>query len=110
QLAAAGHEADITARTGLLLDPYFSATKLAWILDHVEGARARAEKGELAFGTVDTWLIWQFTGGRVHATDATNAARTLLFNIHEQRWDETLLALFDIPPALLPEVKDCAAD
>ena len=110
QLAEQGHEADITARTGLLLDPYFSATKLAWILDHVEGARDRAQRGELAFGTIDSWLIWQFTGGRVHATDATNAARTLLFNIHEQRWDETLLALFDIPQALLPEVRDCAAD
>lgn len=105
-----GHEADITARTGLLLDPYFSATKLAWILDNVDNARARAERGELAFGTVDSWLIWKFTGGRVHATDATNASRTMLFNIHQQRWDPALLQLLNIPAALLPEVYDCAAD
>lgn len=109
-LAHAGHETEISARTGLLLDSYFSATKIAWILDHVEGARERAERGELAFGTIDTWLIWKFTGGRVHATDATNASRTMLFNIHRQCWDEKLLELLDIPSALLPEVRDCADD
>ena len=86
-----GHEADVTARTGLLLDPYFSASKIAWILDHVDGARARAASGDLAFGTIDTFLLWRLTGGRVHATDATNASRTALFNIHEQCWDATLL-------------------
>lgn len=109
-LARAGHEPEITARTGLLLDAYFSATKIAWILDHVEGARERAQRGELAFGTIDTWLIWRFTGGRVHATDATNASRTMLFNIHTQRWDDSLLQLLNIPSALLPDVRDCAAD
>lgn len=105
-----GQEPEIRERTGLLLDPYFSATKLVWILDQVEGARDRAERGELAFGTIDSWLIWQFTGGKIHATDATNAARTLLFNIHEQRWDPELLRLFNIPESMLPTVKDCAAD
>ena len=110
ELRDAGHEADVTARTGLLLDPYFSATKLAWILDHVEGARARAEAGRLAFGTVDSWLVWQLTGGRVHATDATNAARTKLFDIHAQDWDDGLLALFGVPRAMLPEVRDSADD
>ncbi len=109
-LREAGHEAMITAKTGLLLDPYFSGTKLKYLLDTIPGARARAAKGELAFGTVDTWLIWNLTGGRVHATDATNAARTMLFNIVENRWDNEILALFDIPAALLPEVKDCADD
>ncbi|HEY7883320.1 MAG TPA: glycerol kinase GlpK [Cellvibrionaceae bacterium] len=109
-LAKDGHETLIRERTGLLLDPYFSATKLAWILDNVEGVRVRAEKGELAFGTIDSWLIWKFTQGRVHATDATNAARTMLFDIHRQQWDEQLLELFTVPRALLPEVKDCAAD
>ncbi|MDY7115796.1 glycerol kinase GlpK [Halomonas sp. SSL-5] len=109
-LRGAGHLEDVQARTGLLIDPYFSATKLAWLLDNVEGARARAERGELAFGTVDSFLIWRLTGGRVHATDATNASRTALFNIHEQCWDETLLALFDIPASLLPEVKDSSDD
>ncbi|MBU2886787.1 glycerol kinase GlpK [Gilvimarinus agarilyticus] len=109
-MRAADQEADITERTGLLLDPYFSATKIAWILDHVEGARQQAEAGELAFGTMDTWLIWQLTGGKVHATDATNASRTLLFNIHTQRWDQTLLDAFAIPAGILPEVYDCAAD
>ncbi|MGQ0619527.1 MAG: glycerol kinase GlpK [Panacagrimonas sp.] len=97
-------------RTGLLLDPYFSATKIAWILDHVAGARTRAERGELAFGTIDSWLLWQLTAGRVHATDATNASRTALFNIRTQRWDEELLTFFEVPAALLPEVKDCAAE
>ncbi|MBJ2153815.1 glycerol kinase GlpK [Paracoccus sp. IB05] len=109
-LREAGHEAMITAKTGLLLDPYFSGTKLKYLLDTIPGARARAEKGELAFGTVDSWLIWNLTGGKVHATDATNAARTMLFNIVENRWDAEILALLDIPAALLPEVKDCAAD
>lgn len=100
----------ITEKTGLLLDPYFSATKIAWILDHVPNARARAAQGELAFGTIDSWLIWKFTSGKVHATDATNASRTMLFNIHRQQWDEELLALFNIPAAILPDVYDCAAD
>jgi glycerol kinase len=100
----------IQERTGLLLDAYFSASKIRWILDHVEGAQAAAERGELAFGTVDTYLLWRLTGGRNHYTDATNASRTLLFNIHTQRWDEDLLTLFNVPPALLPEVLDSAAD
>jgi len=103
-LRARGLEADITARTGLLLDPYFSGTKLAWLLDHVPGARARAERGELAFGTIDSWLVWQLTGGRVHATDPSNAARTLLFNLHTLDWDDSLLALLDVPRAVLPQV------
>ena len=110
RLRGEGHEERIRETTGLLLDPYFSATKLAWLLDHVEGARARAEKGELAFGTVDSYLIWQLTEGRVHATDATNAARTMLYDIRAGRWSAEILALFDIPAAVLPEVRDCAAD
>ena len=105
-----GHEATIAARTGLLLDPYFSATKIAWMLDHVEGARKMAEAGRLAFGTVDSFLIWRLTGGRVHATDATNAARTLLFDIHKGRWDEELAAIFRVPMSLLPDVRDCTGD
>jgi len=109
-LREAGHEADVAARTGLLLDPYFSASKIAWILDHVPGARARAENGELAFGTVDSWLLWKLTGGAVHATDATNASRTQLYNIAEGRWDETLLALFRVPASLLPDVRDSSGD
>jgi glycerol kinase len=109
-LKAEGHEPSVSARTGLLLDPYFSATKIAWILDHVPGARERAMRGELAFGTIDTFLLWRLTGGRVHATDATNAARTLLFDIHRGVWDDDMLALFKVPRALLPEVKDCAAN
>lgn len=109
-LRDAGHLESVQARTGLLIDPYFSATKLAWILDNVEGARVRAERGELAFGTIDTFLIWRLTGGRVHATDATNASRTALFNIHEQCWDPALLELFGIPESLLPEVKDSSDD
>lgn len=109
-LKAAGHEPLVQARTGLLLDPYFSATKLAWLLDAIPTARQRAEAGELAFGTIDSWLLWQLTGGRVHATDATNASRTLLFDIHRQCWDEELLNLFSVPTSLLPEVRDCAAD
>ncbi|HET8700297.1 MAG TPA: glycerol kinase GlpK [Nitrococcus sp.] len=110
RLRAQGHEAEITARTGLLLDPYFSATKLAWVLDNVEGARHQAEIGRLAFGTVDSYLLWRLSGGRVHATDATNASRTLLFDIHTQQWSEDLLTLFQLPPGLLPEVRDCAAE
>jgi glycerol kinase len=101
-----GAEALVRARTGLLLDPYFSATKLAWILDHVPGARARAEQGELAFGTIDSFLLWHLTGGKVHATDAANASRTMLFDIHRQCWDGELLQLFNVPEALLPEVHD----
>jgi len=103
-------EAKLTAKTGLLLDPYFSATKAAWILDHVEGARLAAQNGDLAFGTVDSFLIWRLTGGKVHATDATNASRTNLFNIHSQDWDDELLTLFSVPASILPEVKDCADD
>ncbi len=103
-----GHEALVNERTGLLLDPYFSGTKLAWILDNVEGARERAERGELAFGTVDSYLIWRLTGGRRHVTDASNASRTLLYNIAKNAWDEDLLKLLRIPAALLPEVLDNA--
>lgn len=99
----------ISDKTGLLLDPYFSATKIRWILDNVPGARARAERGELAFGTVDSYLLWQLTAGEVHRTDATNASRTMLFNIHTQQWDQELLELFDIPASLLPEVLDSSA-
>jgi glycerol kinase len=110
QLRKEGFESDVTARTGLLLDPYFSATKAAWILDAVEGARARAEKGELAFGTVDAFLIWRLTGAKSHATDATNASRTSLFNIHGNCWDETLLNKFRVPGEILPVVRDCADD
>ncbi|MGB1402947.1 MAG: glycerol kinase GlpK [Porticoccaceae bacterium] len=105
-----GHETMVSNKTGLLLDPYFSATKIAWILDNVDGARARAEAGELAFGTVDSWLLWNLTAGASHATDATNASRTMLYNIHEGIWDEELLTLFNIPKSVLPEVKDCAAE
>jgi glycerol kinase len=105
-----GHEAMISSKTGLLLDPYFSASKIAWILDNVEGARARAEAGELAFGTMDSWLLWNLTQGSAHATDATNASRTMLYNIHQGDWDGELLALFNIPASILPGVKDCAAD
>ncbi len=110
ELKAAGHEAMISERTGLLIDPYFSATKLRWILDNVPGARARAERNELRFGTVDCFLLWRLTGGKVHRTDATNASRTMLFNIHTQQWDDDLLQLLDIPASLLPEVMDSAAD
>lgn len=110
ELKAEKKEEQVVERTGLLLDPYFSASKLCWILDNVGGARNRAEKGELAFGTVDSFLLWRLTGGEVHATDATNASRTMLFNIHTQEWDVSLLELFRIPSSLLPEVKDCSAD
>lgn len=105
-----GHEPLVVDRTGLLIDPYFSATKIAWILDNVEGARQRAEAGELAFGTIDSWLLWNLTGGKYHRTDATNASRTALFNIHTQEWDPELLKLFRVPAALLPEVFDSAAE
>ena len=108
QLKREGDDVRITQKTGLTPDPYFSATKLKWILDHVEGARERARNGELLFGTVDTWLIYRLTGGRVHATDVSNAARTMLFNIHTLSWDRELLALFDIPAAMLPEVRPSA--
>ncbi|WP_415908963.1 glycerol kinase GlpK [Oleiharenicola sp. Vm1] len=106
QLRQSGREPLFRRRTGLLLDPYFSGTKLAWLLDHVPGARRRAERGELAFGTVDTWLIWQLTGGAVHATDASNASRTLLFNLRTGDWDDTLLNILRIPREVLPEVRD----
>jgi glycerol kinase len=105
-----GLEPTVTAKTGLRLDPYFSGTKVAWILDNVDGVRAQAEAGKLAFGTIDSFLLWRLTEGRVHATDATNASRTLLFNIHAQDWDDELLELFGVPRALLPDVRDCAAD
>ena len=110
ELEAEGLDFVVRERTGLVLDPYFSATKLAWLLDHVPGARAAAERGELAFGTVDSFLLWRLTGGRVHATDASNAARTMLFDIHRQCWDEELLERLRIPPALLPTVVDCSGE
>ena len=106
RLQQEGHGPLFTARTGLRLDPYFSGTKLQWILENVEGARARAEAGDLLFGTIDSWLVWKLTDGKVHATDATNASRTLLYNIHEQRWDDKLLEILGIPRAMLPEVGD----
>jgi glycerol kinase len=107
---SAERERWLQAKTGLLLDPYFSATKIAWILDHVVGARARSERGELAFGTIDSWLLWKLSGGRLHLTDASNASRTLLYNLHTGDWDPQLLEFFGVPAALLPEVRDCAAD
>ena len=109
-LKAAGHEPLIAARTGLLLDPYFSATKIGFILDTVPGARARAERGELAFGTIDSFLLWRLTGGKTHATDATNASRTMLCNIHTGQWDDELLALFNIPKSMMPDIRDSSAD
>ena len=109
-LRAGGHEALLTERSGLLADPYFSATKLAWLLDNVPGARAQAERGTLAFGTVDCFLLHRLTGGRVHATDATNAARTMLFDIRRGCWDDELLRLFRVPAGILPEVRDCATE
>ena len=109
RLKAEGHEPAISAKTGLIIDPYFSGTKVAWILDHVPGARARAERGELMFGTVDCYLLWRLTGGKVHATDATNASRTLLFNIHTGQWDDDLLKILRVPRAMLPDVKDSSA-
>lgn len=110
ELAAAGHEEMVRACTGLVLDPYFSATKIAWILDHVAGAREKASAGALAFGTVDSFLLWRLTGGAVHRTDATNASRTSLFNIQSQKWDQRMLDIFGVPAALLPEVLDNAAE
>jgi len=107
---SAERERWLQEKTGLLLDPYFSATKIAWTLDHVKGARARAERGELAFGTIDSWLLWKLSGGRLHVTDATNASRTLLYNLHTQDWDAELLDFFGVPASLLPEVRDSAAD
>ena len=104
------HEVMITEKTGLLLDPYFSATKISWILDNVKGARKLAVKGDLLFGTIDTFLLWYLTGGKTHATDATNASRTMLFNIRTQQWDDELLALFNVPKSVLPEVRDCASN
>lgn len=109
RLKVQGWDPVVAEKTGLLLDPYFSAGKIAWVLDNVDGARSRAERGELAFGTVDCYLLWRLTGGRVHASDVTNASRTLLYNIVRQEWDEELLELFDIPRAILPEVRDNAA-
>ena len=109
-LRNAGYESMVISQTGLLLDPYFSATKLKWLLDNVDGARARAENGDLLFGTVDSFLIWNLTGGEVHSTDATNASRTLLYNIHKGVWSKDICALLDIPAEMLPEVKDCAAN
>ncbi|WP_438480415.1 glycerol kinase GlpK [Oleiharenicola lentus] len=106
KLKRAGHEPLFRAKTGLLFDPYFSGTKLAWLLDTIPGARRRAARGELAFGTVDTWLLWQLTDGRVHATDASNASRTLLLNIHTGAWDDDLLKILRIPREVLPEVRD----
>ena len=108
-LKAQGLEEYVKDATGLLLDPYFSGTKIKWILDNVDGVRARAEKGELLFGTIDSWLVWKLTEGKVHVTDPTNASRTLLFNIHQQAWDEKLLKALDIPRSLLPEVKPSSA-
>ncbi len=109
-LKAKNLESIVPSKTGLLLDPYFSGTKINWILDNVEGARARAVRGELAFGTIDSFLIWRLTNGKVHATDATNASRTLLFNIHQQCWDAEMLETLNVPETLLPEVRDCADD
>src|SRR3954452_23031558 len=109
-LREAGHAEAVAATTGLLIDPYFSATKLTWLLDNVAGAREAAEHGDLAFGTVDSFLLWRLSGGRVHATDATNAARTLLFDIRAACWDPAMCTLHRVPMAMLPEVRDCAAD
>jgi glycerol kinase len=110
KLKAQGLEPLFTKRTGLLLDPYFSGTKLSWLLDKVPGVRKRAEKGEVLFGTIDAFLVWRLTGGKVHATDATNASRTLLFNIAKNEWDDELLKILRVPAAMLPTVKDCADD
>jgi glycerol kinase len=110
RLKDAGAEAQIATRTGLLLDPYFSASKIAWLLDHIPGAGERAERGELAFGTVDSFLLWRLTAGAMHATDATNASRTALYDIHANTWSDELCAVFGVPRAMLPDVRDCAAD
>ncbi|MBX9828940.1 MAG: glycerol kinase GlpK [Xanthobacteraceae bacterium] len=109
-LRAAGHEKAVADKTGLVLDPYFSATKISWLLDNVTGAYAAAERGSLAFGTVDAFLLWRLTGGKVHATDASNAARTMLFDIRRGEWDHDLCRMFGVPTALLPQVRDCAAE
>jgi glycerol kinase len=109
QLREQGHAGLIQSRTGLLIDSYFSATKIKWLLDHVAGARAQAQRGELAFGTIDSWLLWQLTGGKRHATDVSNASRTMLFNIHKNEWDTELLALLDVPPSMLPQVLPSSA-
>jgi len=110
ELRQAGHEETFQTRTGLRLDPYFSGTKLEWLLDNVSGVRERAERGELAFGTIDTWLLWNLTGGNVHATDPSNASRTLLFNIHDLKWDDELLKILNIPRAVLPEIRDSCGE
>lgn len=110
QLREQGHEATITGKTGLPIDAYFSASKLRWLLDSIPGARERAQRGELAFGTIDSWLIWHLSGGKVHATDVSNASRTLLYNIHRQQWDEELLTLFNIPASVLPQVQSSASE
>ncbi|MCL1630681.1 glycerol kinase GlpK [Sporolactobacillus sp. CPB3-1] len=106
KLKDAGYEKTFREKTGLVIDPYFSGTKIKWMLDHVEGARERAEKGELLFGTIDTWLVWKLSGGKAHVTDYSNASRTLLYNIHELKWDDELLDILDIPKAMLPEVRE----
>jgi glycerol kinase len=110
RLRSAGHEGRVTEISGLLLDPYFSGTKIAWLLDKVDGARARAEAGELLAGTMDSWAIWKLTGGKVHATDATNASRTLLFDIRKQAWSDEMSEMLDVPLSLMPEVRDCNGD
>ena len=110
RLRAEGHEAEITQKTGLLLDPYFSATKLHWLLTHIEGAAERAARGELLFGTMDSYLIWKLTEGRAHVTDATNAARTMLYDIRQGCWDAQICVLMQVPPAMLPDVRDCASE
>src|SRR4051794_26377916 len=110
KLKSEGHEPAISAKTGLIVDPYFSGTKIAWMLDHVPGARERAMRGELMFGTVDCYLLWRLTGGKVHASDAPNACRTLLFNIHTGEWDEELAKILGVPRSMLPEVKDSSTN
>src|SRR5690606_38696333 len=106
RLKADGYEDLVRAKTGLVIDAYFSGSKIRWMLDNVPGARQRAERGELAFGTVDSWLVWQLTSGRVHVTDVSNASRTMLFDIHRMEWDVELMAMLDVPRSLLPEVRD----
>jgi glycerol kinase len=110
ELARAGAESELSRKTGLLIDPYFSATKIAWILDRIPGARAAAQAGQVAFGTIDSFLLWRLSAGRLHATDATNASRTALYDIRKGRWDPELCELFNVPPACLPEVHDCSGD
>ncbi|HTW95167.1 MAG TPA: FGGY family carbohydrate kinase, partial [Tepidisphaeraceae bacterium] len=110
ELKKQGHERTIAEKTGLVIDAYFSASKIRWILDHVPGARAAAQSGELAFGTVDSWLLWNLTAGKMHATDPSNAARTMLYNIHTREWDDQLLSLFDIPREILPQINPSSSD